>query len=138
MKYLSDYTNEAQTELFDRVGAFFAFGEEQFLKALEKVKPLLKEGEKIVSLGAGMYCRKSKASELVEGLERISEAAYQLDIKENGIKGIIHREFGNYECQITGEYDVVIERLEPYGITAEQVHAEWPAYWTVCVEEDRF
>lgn len=30
MKYLSDYTNVAKTELFKEKGVFFAFSQEQF------------------------------------------------------------------------------------------------------------
>lgn len=33
MKYLSDYTNEKQTQAFDEAGAFFAFSQKQFNEA---------------------------------------------------------------------------------------------------------
>ncbi|WP_422938945.1 DUF7659 family protein, partial [Vibrio harveyi] len=66
MKYLSDYTNEKQTVLFDQLGAFFAFSNEQFNAAK-------KEGIKYVSLGFGMIVPESNASALVEKLDEIQK-----------------------------------------------------------------
>ncbi|WP_444823022.1 DUF7659 family protein, partial [Vibrio parahaemolyticus] len=44
MKYLSDYTQQPQTALFDELGAFFAFSNKQFDEAKKK-------GIEYVSLG---------------------------------------------------------------------------------------
>lgn len=131
MNYLSDYTNDAQTELFNKVGAFFAFSNDQFDKAK-------KAGVQYVTLGAGMICPEKNTKELIDGLKTINDKGIEKDIADNGIKAIIHRELGNYECQITMSYDEVIDVLEPYGISEQQIAEEWNEFWTKCVDNDWF
>lgn len=131
MKYLSHYTQAAQTELLEKVGAFFAFGQKQFDE--QKV-----EGVKYYSLRAGLFVPQGKENELTEGLAEISKKGREADLAENGIKGIIHRELGNYECQISCDMTPAVEALEPYGITENQVKAEWKEFWDICVENDFF
>jgi len=131
MKYLSDYANSKQTEAFNKFGAFFAFSDSQFNE--KKVN-----GIKYTSLGAGLIAPTDNAKSLVKALNTITSEAIQADIADNGIKAIIHRELANHECQITGSYDDVIDKLEPYGITVEQIKAEWPEFWNICVDNDYF
>jgi len=131
MKYLSDYTNDKQTALFSETGAFFAFSGKQFEEA--KV-----DGIKYVNLGAGMICPKDNVTKLIDGLDSIQKEAIKQDIEENGVKAIIHRELGNHECQITMDYDEVVQLLKPYDITEEQVIAEWNEFWQKCVDNDWF
>jgi len=131
MNYLSDYTNDAQTELFNKVGAFFAFSTEQLNKAR-------KEGVLYVNLGAGLICPKGNAKELVTGLTKIQDIGIEKDIADNGIKAIIHRELGNHECQITMDYSEVVDILEPYGVSEQQVIEEWNEFWKKCVDNDWF
>ena len=131
MKYLSDYTSAKQSQLWDDNGAFFAFGQQQ----LDEKK---QEGVAYVSLGMGLIVPKENASKVIEGLDTIHTEGIKQDISENGIKPIIHRELGNYETQISGDISDTVAALEDYGITREQVSAEYPAYFKHCVDNDYF
>ena len=131
MNYLSDYTSEKQTQLWNDNGAFFAFSKKQ----LNEEK---KEGVVYVSLGMGLIAPKENASKVIEGLESINTEGIKQDISENGIKAIIHRELANYEAQITGDISDTVQALEDYGITREQVSAEYPAYFQFCIDNDYF
>lgn len=118
MKFLQDYMNAKQTELFDKTGSFFAFGMQQFNEAK-------KEGVKYVSLGAGLICPKENVNELLSGLKKISKQAIKKDLKENGKEGIIRRELNNYECFYTGSIDEAVEALKKYGFTPEEIRKEY-------------
>ena len=128
---LSTYTEAAQTELFNSTGAFFAFGNKQFDEAKQ-------EGVVYGSMGAGMVCPKENAKALMDGLAGINEAGIKADIAENGIKNIIHRELANYETQLTNDISDTVAALSDYGITQEQIAAEYPEYWNLCVINDWF
>lgn len=131
MKYLSNYVEKKQTALFDSMGAFFAFSDSQFDEA--KV-----EGVKYVSLFAGMICPKENARELIDRLETIHKDGIAEDLAENGVQGVIHRELGNHEAQITGDIDSTVDALEGYGISRLQIQNEYGAYYKECVKNDWF
>jgi hypothetical protein len=131
MKSLTDYTSAKQSQLWDDNGAFFAFGQQQ----LDEKK---QEGVAYVSLGMGLIVPKENASKVIEGLDTIHTEGIKQDISENGIKPIIHRELGNYETQISGDISDTVAALEDYGITREQVSAEYPAYFQFCIDNDYF
>ena len=131
MKSLNDYTQDKQTKLLNDNGAFFAFGQKQFDEKTVK-------GTKYVSIGAGLICPKSNADNLVQGLSNINDEGIAQDIQENGIPAIIHRELANYESQITNDIDDTVQALEEYGITREQVQAEYGAYFQHCIDNDYF
>jgi len=114
MKYLSHYIENKQTELFDEMGVFFAFSNEQF----DKQK---KEGIQYISIGAGMICPKSKVEEFSEKHLNLVKEGIAQDIKENGIENIILRELGNYECFYTGSIEDCVEALERYGISEKAI-----------------
>ncbi len=118
MKYLSHYTEQAQTELFDKLGTFFAFSNKQFDEGK-------KEGVVYVSLGCGMITPKGTAKELMEGLEKINGAGIELDIKENGIPAIIERELFNHECFYTSDISDCVDKLTDYPVTEEQVRTRY-------------
>ena len=100
MKYLSQYKEQAQTELFNKTGSFFAFSNKQF-------KEQFKPGTKYVDCGAGLICPVKNYEELKNGLEAIQKNAIEQDVNENGAAAIIEREYFNYETQINfdGEQD---------------------------------
>ena len=131
MKYLSNYMEDQQTEAFKVNGAFFAFSSKQF----DEQKA---DGVKYVSVGAGLIAPKENVTQLIDQLDTIHQTAMQQDIAENGVKAIIHRELANHECQITMDYSDAFAVLEPYGITEEQVKAEWGEFWQTCVDNDYF
>jgi len=116
MKYLNDYMENAQTRLFDKTGAFFAFSTSQFDEAK-------KEGVKYVSVGAGMICPKENTKELIETLDSIYNGAIKKDLKENGKEAIIKRELYNYECFYTGDISDAVENLDSYGFTREEIYS---------------
>lgn len=133
MKYLSDYTQQAQTELFKKTGAFFAFSNKQFGENQPKPNTPLH------SLGAGMYCPQSTSNELVDGLRNINSEGVKQDIAENGIDKIIMRELGNYETQLTDDVSDTVDALEDYGVTRDEVQKVYgEEYYPYCVENDLF
>ena len=127
MKYFTHYTEEAQTKLFNRLGAFFAFSNEQF-------EEQFKAGTKYVRLGGGMFCPKQHVNELISELDNIQEAAIKQDIQENGKEGIIRRELSNYECVITMDVGDAVDAVAKYGYTEEDVLAVWPYYFKEACE----
>ena len=131
MQYLSSYMNDKQTDVFNKYGAFFAFSNEQY-------KEKAVDGIKYASLGSGLIAPVGTGKDLMSALDLIHKSAIQQDITENGITAIIHRELGNYECQITCDYDDVIDVLKPYGVTVEQIKAEYSVFFQHCVDNDYF
>ena len=77
MKYLSDYMEAKQTELFNKTGTIFAFSDKQFKE--QKVK-----GKQYSRIGQGMLTEKGNEIEVIEGLDTIYKESILLDIKENG------------------------------------------------------
>ncbi len=116
MRYLSDYMKDAQTELLNRLGVFFAFSAEQFNKAK-------KPGVIYCDAGAGMICPKGREVELVKELNRIYRECIQQDLLENGRDGIMRRELSNHECYYTYDITDCVDNLEDYGITADEIRA---------------
>jgi hypothetical protein len=131
MKYLRNYTEKAQTELFEKTGAFWAFGTAQFNRKA-------KEGIKYVNCGHGLICPKDKVDELIEGLESISKKGIELDLQENGKEKIIRRELANYETQISGDWQQVVKMLKDYGITEEEVFKGYQSFYQECIDNDWF
>ena len=114
MKYLSHYTDEPLSALWEKHGAFFAFSNAQFE---EKRDPELA----YVSLGAGLVCPKGHEKEVLEGMDKVVEEARKLDMAENGRDGIIKRELSNYECGYTHDLTDAFSALKPYGIPEEEI-----------------
>jgi hypothetical protein len=126
MKTLNEYTQDKQAELFHQTGAFFAFSNQQFEEAR-------KEGERYVSLGAGLIVPMPNARALVDGMTRINADGIQADIAENGKAGIIRRELFNYECFYTGEIEDCVEALAGYGFSYDDILSEYQQLR--CVEQ---
>lgn len=124
-------TNDATTAILDNHGAFFAFSNAQML---EQMQP----STKYVGLGAGLICPDDNAAQLLMDLNRITKTKIEWELEHNSKKDIIWYELSNHECQISMNYNPVVERLEPYGITEEEIKAEWGQYFQNCVENDYF
>lgn len=107
MKYLSDYQEEKQTELFNKTGSFFAFGQKQFD---EKKQP----GVDYVHLFGGLICPKENAKQLADGLNSIYEEAKREDFAENGNIKIIEREYFNHEIQISMDKQELVDLMQGY------------------------
>lgn len=123
MKYLQDYQEHAQTELLNKLGGFFAFGNKQFKEGVQNLKDnnLLFEGEKLTEMGAGLYAPSKNKKALYEGLASIYDSAISQDIKENGKDNIIIRELYNHECFYTYDITDAIDKLKPYGFTTDDI-----------------
>lgn len=131
MKSLNEYTDQAQNNLFEKTGSFFAFSKKQ----LDRQK---KEGVEYTSLGYGMICPKDNAVELINGLDSINSDAIKLRINEYGINKIIQYELGNYECQITMDYSDAYDVLKEYGVNDGQMRQQFKIFMAYCRKHDLF
>jgi len=128
MKYLSDYTEKAQTALFERLGVFFAFDDKQYEEGKAKYGHLKPEGTKWTSIGMGMYLPSVNVDEFSDSFKLITEAAIKQDLAENGRSGVLQRELGNYEIGLCGYgcHDLNFrDAIRDYGFTEEEIKAEY-------------
>ena len=80
---------------------FYAFGQKQFDEYKKRIRPL-REGEKYVSAGAGLYGTR-------DGLDRLFAAIKDIDEKikqECDPQEVYFYEYNNHECQISWDGDV--------------------------------
>lgn len=137
MKYLTDYIQDAQSAAFDKFGAFFAFGTEQFNRKK-------KEGVIYCNVGSGLLCPKENAAALVGSLESIHREGVKADVAENGAEGIMSREYFNHECQIVMSAQAAVDALAlhiemfPDLFTAEKMKQVFNDCWKKAVENDWF
>ena len=96
------------TELFNKLGVFFAFSNEQF----NQNKTPLKEGEKYVSIGAGGYIPKGNLDAFLEGMKSINQIGKN-KVKENNLAETeILYELKNHESFYTGDYSDVVDMFK--------------------------
>ena len=118
MKYLTDYTQEAQTALFKELGVFFAFSDKHFE---EKKKPLTL----YMNMGQGMVAPIVNADEVRRRLSEIYQAGIAADLAENGKEAIIRRELNNYECGYSQDITPCVDALVDYDITEEEIMTQF-------------
>jgi hypothetical protein len=108
------WTLKRYTELQDekyhidcyKYDCFYAFGQKQFDENKKRISPL-RDGEKYVSAGAGLYGTR-------DGLDRLFAALKDIDEKikqECDPQEVYFYEYNNHECQISWDGDI-----EPYNI----------------------
>ncbi len=114
-------TKDRISEAMEKHGAFFAFSNSQYDEQAIK-------GMYYVSLGMGLICPKGKQKQLTEDMNSASNNIIKEDLKKNGKKKIIHRELANHEASYTYSIEQTVEALEGYGITREEVQAEFRPY----------
>jgi hypothetical protein len=137
MKYLSDYSEAAQSELFKKTGSFFAFSKSQFDEAS-------KPDVKYTSVGYGLICPSENVDELLKSLDEINAIAVKLDVEENGAEAIIRREYFNHETQISSDRTAAIDALDshreiyPELFTDEIIRQVMNDCWKQAVENDWF
>jgi hypothetical protein len=131
MKYLNDYTQKAQTKLFELTGSFFAFSQAQFNEAK-------KTNLDYADMGSGLFCDSTKTQILIDGLKKINSDGIIQDMAENGAEAIIWREFANYECQIGMNFEDATNALKDYPISLAEIKAQWKPYFDNCVKMDYF
>jgi hypothetical protein len=127
MKYLSDYMEKKQSDLFKKTGTFFAFSNKRFEeKADKKIE--------YVSLGSGMITPKENANEVIEQLHKIYKDSIKKDIKENGKDAVILRELHNHEAFYVGNIEDTIEKLKDYPITEDDINNIYSKNYSEVVE----
>ena len=122
MKYLSDYMEAKQTELFNRTGTIFAFSQKQFEEGR-------KDNVKYVNLGQGMLTEKPFVKEVINELDKIYKDSIKQDIKENGKDKIILRELQNYEAFYVGNIEDTVHKLEDYPFTEDDISHIFSKNW---------
>tara|TARA_R110000764_G_scaffold216689_1_gene303652 strand:+ start:171 stop:557 length:387 start_codon:yes stop_codon:yes gene_type:complete len=122
MKYLSDYMEAKQTELFNRTGTIFAFSQKQFEEGR-------KDNVKYVNLGQGMLTEKPFVKEVINGLDKIYKDSIKQDIKENGKDKIILRELQNHEAFYVGNIEDTVHKLEDYPFTEDDISHIFSKNW---------
>ena len=122
MKYLSDYMEAKQNELFQRTGTFFAFSQKQFEEGR-------KDNVKYVNLGQGMLTEKPFVKEVINGLDKIYKDSIKQDIKENGKDKIILRELQNHEAFYVGNIEDTVHKLEDYPFTEDDISHIFSKNW---------
>jgi nitrogen fixation-related uncharacterized protein len=106
--------------LLETLGLFWAFNDKQFSEGYEKVKHLLIDGEKLVSVGSGGYIPKHNARTMIDGIEKIKKE-YKKKIKEaHAEKEHILYELRNHEAFYTGSIEDTCKALEGY-YTREEI-----------------
>ena len=123
--------NQALSAIHQKHGAFFALSSEQF-------KEQKKEGVQYASMGCGLICPKENCDTLYKEMEALFSQKIQWELEHNTKKEIIWYELGNHECQISGGIESIVGLMESYGITRDEILAEWPGYFQHCVENDYF
>lgn len=118
---MSQWIQQEQTKLFDRLGVFFAFSKQQFDKA--KVDGV----EYVTVMQMGDCVPKQHVKEFITELKRIGKEGRERELAEKGIDAIIEAELANHEAFYTGEIDDTMDALEGYNVTAEQVWAVFNA-----------
>ena len=131
MKYLSNYTEEKTTKLLNKFGAFFCFSEKQF-------KENKKDGVIYSRLYGGLVAPKENVKSIMNGISKITSDGIKQDIKENGIKKIIHRELAKFECQFNGDITNAVDVLIDYGISKEEIKKEYAIFYQKCIDNDWF
>ena len=65
------YVQEKHSELFNSLGCFFAFNNDQFKEGYENAK--IEKPVKYVSIGAGLLCPKPNVNALLDGMKNIEK-----------------------------------------------------------------
>lgn len=114
MKYLSNFIEQKQTNLFNKLWIFFAFSDKQFNEQK-------KEWVDYITLWSGLICPKENVEQFIKEHSEIVSNWIQEDIKETWIQKIIERELSNHECYYTWDIEDAVDVLSDYGITREQI-----------------
>jgi hypothetical protein len=102
-KELCKQRNEVDVKKYD---CFFAFSNEQFAQGLKSIRPL-REGEKLVSIGAGGYGTRDGAERLFKFYDAMNA---QIKAECNPQEVYVY-EYNNHECCIDWDGDLNAIRL---------------------------
>ena len=136
MKYLQNYLEENQKKTDKKYGVFYAFNNSQFEEGCKKVGA--SKDNKVRRLYAGLYILSKNVDKYLDETEKNTENAIKQDIKENGVKKIIFRELTNHEYQLTQDTENILNVLEGYNFTNEQLTKYINGYMKYCIENNLF
>lgn len=139
--------NELRQRQQDEVNAFpigAAFTNEQFDKMMANwgLKP--EDTKEIASLGAGCFIRKKDIPAFNEMSDRHEREIRDFLDSDKNLKNALIYEFGNYECQISHEWD---DALRALGLPKQDACDERTArvfkrarkeFWQLCLKNDWF
>lgn len=125
---IKDKKQKDYNELFNSLGVFWAFSNEQFKEGYDKVKPTMEEGEKLVSIGAGGYIPKHNVEALITGTKAIDETFKQQIKDAKARETHILYELNNHEAYYTGTIEETLEALGD-DYTAEEVQAVYKKFY---------
>jgi len=114
MKNLNNYIEQKQTDLFNKLWIFFAFGQKQF----DEQK---KEWVEYVWMDWWLVIPKENVDKFLDEHTKIVEEWIKQDIQENWIENIIERELLNHEAYYTGDIRDTVDVLSDYNVSYEQV-----------------
>ena len=124
-------TDEKIASILKANGAFFAFSMKQFEEQSQ-------EGINYKNLGSGLVCPEENIEQTLEEFTAVIKEKIDWELANNTKKDIIWYELANHECQISYDLSQVIAILNDYGITEDEIRAEWPGYIDHCIENDYF
>jgi hypothetical protein len=118
MESLSSTLKTGTSKLFDKYGAFFAFGEKQFNERKQ-------EGVKYISDGTGLLVPKDKYDAFIEEYNNLHDEAVAEHVAKYGADRIIRYEYFNHEQQLDVYYGK-IENSDTYN--ALEVYLKYPGF----------
>lgn len=114
---------ERHQKEFDSFPMKFAFSDKQFKESMEELGLTEKDVDKVISIGAGGFIRKSDLEAYKEMCQRTSkemqDAINEDKTGEGFIKDMFKYELANHEYCITYELD---ETLDAVGLTIEEIN----------------
>ena len=140
--------NKQKQEAFNNLPIKFAFGEKSFYNMLKEFGLTLDNfKENLRSIGAGGYILKKDISKLTEWRKEYNSLFNSLIQNDNFLAEMFEYEFQNHECQISYEWDSVLEMLFPD--LSEKTNEEYDrimgvfekakqSYWEKCLKNDWF
>ncbi len=118
MQTYQELKKKQADEMNNFKGLFFAFSQEQFKEAIEKMGLSLDSKPQIISIGCGGYLLKTRESDFDNMLKRHKEEMKKLKKDNKEFLTALVYELRNHEFCITGD---PTDALNALGFTASQV-----------------
>jgi hypothetical protein len=118
MENYTELKSRQAKELNDFEGIFFAFSNEQFKEGMEKIGLTMEDTKQIMSLGAGGYILKTKASAFAAMFKRHAEEKKTRKLEEKFLFDSLVYELNNHEYCITSDTK---DALDALGYSKEDV-----------------
>lgn len=121
MKTYQELKDKNQAEFSAFEGIFFAFTNSQAKEGMEKLglnADLQNDRDKVAAMGSGMFCLKSRVSELNALFDRLEKRKEDALKDECFLLGALECELSNHEFCVTGR---VSDALDALNLTREDV-----------------